>query len=209
MECFRKGVGEDIVEYIQGARTRRKRGIAGKQQILLRMEGPSQLLNRLRMDIDFTLEVKLMPITVSRFALRASRLMLALFIVVEHFTCAAFAQTSARGDWWMFHHDLQHTGRSPFTGPTGPALKWQYTTGGAINLSSPALAADGTIYLGADDNRLYAINSSNGALKWSYATGGEIETYPAIGADGTIYVGSRSPHPRVRMAPSTRIPRRR
>ena len=27
------------------------------------------------------------------------------------------------GDWWMFHHDPQHTGRSPFSGPTAPVAK--------------------------------------------------------------------------------------
>ena len=37
-----------------------------------------------------------------------------------------------RGDWWMFHHDVQHTGCSPFSGPAIPALKWKYTTGAYI-----------------------------------------------------------------------------
>ena len=36
--------------------------------------------------------------------------------------------------------------------------------------SSPAIGSDGTIYVGSDDCKLYAINS-NGTLKWSYTTG--------------------------------------
>ena len=56
-------------------------------------------------------------------------------------------------------------------------------------VSSPAIAADGTVYVGSDDYKLYAINP-NGTLKWSYTTGGAIVSSPTIAADGTIYVGS-------------------
>ena len=55
--------------------------------------------------------------------------------------------------------------------------------------SSPAIASDGTIYVGSDDNKLYAIYP-NGTLKWTYTTGDLIESSPAIASDGTIYVGS-------------------
>lgn len=57
--------------------------------------------------------------------------------------------------------------------------------------SSPAIGSDGTIYIGSDDGRLYAINS-NGTLKWQYTTGtgNYIDTSPAISSDGTIYIGS-------------------
>jgi outer membrane protein assembly factor BamB len=51
------------------------------------------------------------------------------------------------------------------------------------------IGADGTIYVGSDDNKLYAIRA-DGTLKWSYTTGSAVRSSPAIGADGTIYVGS-------------------
>ena len=54
---------------------------------------------------------------------------------------------------------------------------------------SPTIGADGTIYVGSNDNNLDAINP-NGSLKWKYTTGGAVYSSPAIGADGTIYVGS-------------------
>ena len=76
----------------------------------------------------------------------------------------------AESPWPMFCHDLQHTGRSPYTGPSSPALKWSYTTGLNVE-SSPAIGADGTIYVGSYDNKIYAINP-DGTLKWSYTTGG-------------------------------------
>ena len=48
-------------------------------------------------------------------------------------------------------------------------LKWKYETGGNV-YSSPAIGADGTIYVGSDDNYLYAINP-DGSLRWRFETG--------------------------------------
>ena len=92
------------------------------------------------------------------------------------------------GDWWMFHHDRQHTGRSPFPGPGTPVQKWAYPNTHST-YSSPALGADGTIYVGSQDDKLYAINP-DGTEKWAFPTQGLVISSPAIGADGTIYVGS-------------------
>jgi hypothetical protein len=90
--------------------------------------------------------------------------------------------------WPMFRQNPSRTGRSPYSGPGVPKPKWSFTTGSAIH-SSPAIGADGTIYVGSDDDKLYAINP-NGTQKWSFTTGAGIFPSPAIGADGTIYVGS-------------------
>ena len=54
----------------------------------------------------------------------------------------------------------------------------------------PALGADGTIYVGSEDDNLYALTPNGALLKWKYATGSAIISSPALGADGTIYVGS-------------------
>ncbi|MFK7846942.1 MAG: PQQ-binding-like beta-propeller repeat protein [Rhodothermales bacterium] len=58
-------------------------------------------------------------------------------------------------------------------------------------ISTPAIAPDGTIYIGSLDNNLYAINPT-GTLKWTLDTGDQIFSSPTIGPDGTIYIGSRS-----------------
>ncbi len=73
-----------------------------------------------------------------------------------------------------------------------PALgskKWEYQTGDDIFISSPAIADDGTVYIGSQDDKLYALNP-NGSLKWTYTTGDDIQSSPSIGSDGTIYVAS-------------------
>ena len=96
--------------------------------------------------------------------------------------------TNARGDWWMFHHDLAHTGLSAFTVPATAVQLWTFSTRGII-YSSPAIGADGTIYVGSMDGNLYAINPDS-TEKWAFYTGNWINSSPAIGTDGTIYIGS-------------------
>jgi outer membrane protein assembly factor BamB len=57
--------------------------------------------------------------------------------------------------------------------------------------SSPAVADDGTVYVGHNgytDGNLLAINP-DGTLKWSYPAR-EVRSAPAIAPDGTIYVGA-------------------
>jgi outer membrane protein assembly factor BamB len=53
--------------------------------------------------------------------------------------------------------------------------------------SSPAIADDGTIYVGSHNGNLYAVNP-DGTIKWTYLTMGEIWSAPVIGTDGTIYI---------------------
>ena len=48
-------------------------------------------------------------------------------------------------------------------------LKWSYTTGSHV-VSSPAVA-NGVVYVGSEDDNVYALNASTGAKLWSYTTG--------------------------------------
>jgi outer membrane protein assembly factor BamB len=95
---------------------------------------------------------------------------------------------NASPSWPMFHHDLQHTGRSPYKGANTPKLKWSFV--GNYIESSPAIGSDTTIYFGSfSDKKVYAVGP-NGVLKWSYLTGGGIWSSPAIGSDSILYIGS-------------------
>jgi hypothetical protein len=58
--------------------------------------------------------------------------------------------------------------------------------------SSPAIGSDGTVYVGSNDKKLYAINGKSGVKLWEFETGGYVVSSPAIGSDGTVYVGSHS-----------------
>lgn len=67
--------------------------------------------------------------------------------------------------------------------------QWQAVTADTVT-GAPAVASDGTIYVGGTDRAFYAVNP-NGTQKWSYVAGGLIDTCSAaIGDDGTIYVGT-------------------
>src|SRR5207248_8044063 len=101
-------------------------------------------------------------------------------------------QSSAASAWPMFHGNAQHTGLSPFSGPTVPFLRWTFQTGGPVD-ASPAVG-QGRIYFGSKDGNLYALNPQ-GQLVWTFHTGHPITTSPAIGADGTIYLASSLPSP--------------
>lgn len=91
--------------------------------------------------------------------------------------------------WAMFHHDPQHTGKSPYVGPQQNTVAWTYDVGSEIN-SSPAVGTGGTIYIGLENRKLYAI-APDGSVLWAFPTGGGIYSSPALANDGTIYVGSR------------------
>jgi outer membrane protein assembly factor BamB len=89
-------------------------------------------------------------------------------------------------------HDASHSSRSQYSAvacTNGVAVRWNYTTGGNVQ-SSPAVGADGTVYVGSFDSNIYAFNGSTGMLRWNYSTGDSVYSSPAIGANGTLYVGS-------------------
>ena len=67
---------------------------------------------------------------------------------------------------------------------------WEFETGGRVS-SSPAIGSDGTVYVGSEDNKLYAINGKSGVKLWEFETGSHVWiSSPVIGSDGTVYVGS-------------------
>jgi outer membrane protein assembly factor BamB len=108
---------------------------------------------------------------------------------------------TANGDWTQFHNGPTHEGfntdESTLSASNVPRLRvaWTGTTGSGIGFSSPAVA-DGVVYVGSEDGKLYAYAvgcASAGASCtpiWTGTTGGYIYwSSPAV-ADGVVYVGS-------------------
>ena len=56
--------------------------------------------------------------------------------------------------------------------------------------SSPAIGADGTVYVGSDDKKIHALDGKTGARKWEFVARSYVRSSPAIGKDGTVYIGS-------------------
>ncbi len=59
------------------------------------------------------------------------------------------------------------------------SIIWSYTTGDMVMLSSPAVA-DGMVYVGSYDGKLYALNAKTGAFQWSYQTGYAVVSSPTV-----------------------------
>jgi outer membrane protein assembly factor BamB len=81
-----------------------------------------------------------------------------------------------------------HVGRGAAVGPQTNTLRWKAAIGGGVE-TGVALGADGTAYVGASDEKLYAIDPT-GAIEWSVKTGPFGHGVPAVATDGTIYVGT-------------------
>jgi outer membrane protein assembly factor BamB len=85
-------------------------------------------------------------------------------------------------------------------GPEPPlALRWKFKTReGAMEIESfpavddglsAATALDGTVYAGAHDGRVYALDARTGRKRWEFVTGGHVNSTPTP-ADGLLFVGS-------------------
>ena len=74
--------------------------------------------------------------------------------------------------WTMFHHDLKHTGFSLSPAPNTNDILWTFETGDRI-VSSPAIA-DGKVFIGSMDNKIYALDQLSGTLIWSSPLDGSI-----------------------------------
>ena len=106
----------------------------------------------------------------------------------------------------MYQVDAQHTGRSAHVGPSQLSLLATFNTsmvdvpdpvfGNSDIQSSPAVAPDGTVYIGLHSGTLFALRApidagDQLAARWSFhpQDGSSWHETPAIGADGTVYVG--------------------
>ena len=49
--------------------------------------------------------------------------------------------------------------------------------------------ANGTVYVGSVDGKVYALSATTGLLDWSFGTGNQIGSSPVV-ANGVVYVGS-------------------
>ncbi len=90
-------------------------------------------------------------------------------------------------DWTMFLSDPSHSGSGTGNPTLAPTQSWKYGTGDEVS-SSPAVVG-GLVYVGSDDNNIYALNATDGAQLWSYKTGNDVGSSPAV-VNGVVYIGS-------------------
>ena len=56
---------------------------------------------------------------------------------------------------------------------------------------NPAISANGLVYIGSVDGKVYALDSKTGTQVWRFKTGDVIQSAPNNGPDGTLYIASR------------------
>jgi outer membrane protein assembly factor BamB len=95
--------------------------------------------------------------------------------------------------WSKYRGNPGNTGQGSGSGATG-ALRWSSAAGSADRVEgSPIIGPDGTVYIGADDGKVYAFDGATGTIRWAAAvqtTG--VDSTAALGADGSLYVGAGS-----------------
>jgi len=72
-------------------------------------------------------------------------------------------------------------------------IVWQFDCLGNINHATPVIGADGTVYIGNNNGRFWAVNP-DGTEKWNFVMGGGFTPSPSLGSDGSIYVTSVNSH---------------
>ncbi len=88
----------------------------------------------------------------------------------------------------MFRGNSLHAGVYKAVGvPKFSRVKWKFHTNGRV-FSSPAVE-NGVVYVGSEDNNLYAIDQETGALKWKFPTGSRVDSSPAVDG-GLVFFGS-------------------
>ena len=90
----------------------------------------------------------------------------------------------------MFRHDPTHTGyTTEDISLTALSRIWTFETGNVV-ISSPAVA-NGKVFVGSDNHKIYALNESTGELIWSHLSANKIISSPAVAAS-KVFVGSYS-----------------
>lgn len=89
----------------------------------------------------------------------------------------------------MWGGNPQRTNSLPTAAALLPPLqvRWRFPAQ-SWSASSPVVA-NGLVYFGSSDGRLYAVDALNGQLRWNFDTGGPVLSTVAV-ADSTVFVGS-------------------
>ena len=93
-------------------------------------------------------------------------------------------------DWHTFMHDLGFSGMSPDKSLAPPlALLWKFKTGGPL-YASPVIA-NGVLYIGSTDGKLYALDAKQWGIKWVFDAGDAIR-YAATVLGDRVYFNARN-----------------
>jgi outer membrane protein assembly factor BamB len=116
---------------------------------------------------------------------RISKICSYLAILIFIFTFINLFSSISAGNWQNFGGDLQHSGYSE-SNVVPLELIWTHKVG-ASEISAPIIDS-GILFVGSDDNNLYALDEKTGDLKWQYSALGKI--YTPTAKDGWVFAAS-------------------
>jgi outer membrane protein assembly factor BamB len=93
----------------------------------------------------------------------------------------------AAADWPLFRGNPLQTGVATATLPDQLAVRWKFEAKDAVE--GAAAIADETVYVGAADELLYALDLQSGRQKWAYKAG-PFKAPPSV-HKGAVYVGDQ------------------
>ncbi|MBI3880024.1 MAG: PQQ-binding-like beta-propeller repeat protein [Verrucomicrobia bacterium] len=94
---------------------------------------------------------------------------------------------ATENSWPMFRGNPSLTGVAPGKLADKLSLLWTFKTGGPTK--SSAAIADGKVFIGGDDQKVYALDFATGTKVWEFKTEGPIESSPLV-LGATVYIGS-------------------
>jgi outer membrane protein assembly factor BamB len=107
----------------------------------------------------------------------------------------SLAPAPASADWRQFHSGPARLGVSRDT-TLRPAnldrvrILWSKQAGASEEgINSSPVVANGVVYVGSDDGRLYAFGAGHGRLLWSRPVYGRVRSSPSV-VGGVVYIGS-------------------
>jgi len=83
-------------------------------------------------------------------------------------------------------YDAQRSRSVPYNGATLGTFRWTFSTGAAVS-SSPVIDNDGTVYVGSEDGKVYAVDPGGNEL-WSKSLGAGVFAAPCIGTENHLFV---------------------
>ena len=93
-------------------------------------------------------------------------------------------------DWHTFMHDLGFSGVSPDKSIAPPLeLLWKFKTGGPLHASP--VVANGILYIGSTDGKLYALDAKQWGIRWVFDAGDAIR-YSATVLGDRVYFSARN-----------------
>jgi len=87
-------------------------------------------------------------------------------------------------NWSTFRHDSAHSAVTSAKVDLPLSPLW---TGKVKGLPTPLAVADGLVFVGTDDNRVYCLEADTGKLRWTYITGGAVTITPTVYEDLVLF----------------------